>query len=246
MYNNSLVLLGPTGWGTGVGPRRSFIVAVLGQALGAATSNMEPVSLGLEEFIYITALYLALSAAKISLPISVVSYAMSTYRVEAISLWLTSPLFAFFALAFCKVLKGGGGLSLPTLFVLMYLFGYNNLALFSHNLVTTVVAATIGTYMGLSYSRWVVDLVALRPRTTVSINLTMIVGALAASLIQVPLSFTLVAYSALLTASSRYKIRVIRIEKFIKAYIGIMLALFFASIFPFLKSLLQYLAPQAS
>ncbi|MFN7105287.1 MAG: hypothetical protein ACK4M3_01675, partial [Pyrobaculum sp.] len=150
------------------------------------------------------------------------------------------------AVAFCNMLKKGGRLPLPTLFVLMYLFGYNNLAIFSHNLIATAVASTIGTYIGLSYSRWVVDLVALKPRTTVSINLTIVVGALAASLIHVPLAFTLVAYSALLTTSLRYKIRVIRVEKFIKAYIGIALALFFASIFPFLKSLLQHLVPQVS
>lgn len=246
VYNNSLVLLGPTAWGTGVGPRKALAVAVVAQLLGAATSSMTPLRLDLAMFLYIALLYLLLSLAKISLPVSVVGYAISSFKPEAVVLWLTSPAVSLATYVWCRVLKRGGGLSLPSLFLVMYAFGYNNVALFSHNLILTASATALGTYLGLGFSRWVADLVALRSRTAVAINLSVAVGAFIGILAGIPISFTLVAYSAMLVASYSFSMRVVKIEKFVKAYLGIVAALLAAFIFHVAEPLLRSPALQVS
>jgi len=246
IYNNSLVLLGPAAWGTGMGPRRALVVAVAAQLLGVVTSSMAPLQIDLTTFLYIALLYLLLSFAKISLPVSVVGYAISSFKLEAIALWLTSPAVSFVAYLWCRFFKKGGGLTPPSLFLAMYAFGYNNVALFAHNLPLTVVAVATGTYLGLGFSRWVADLVALRSRTVVAINFSIVAGALVGILAGIPISFTLVAYSAMLTASYSSAMRVVKIGKFVRAYLGIIVALIAASIFPVVESLLRSLALQVS
>lgn len=238
IYNNSLVLLGPTAWGTGVGPRRSFIIAVAGQLLGISTSHMSHIHVETSEFLYIAALYTALSIAKISIPISIVGYAIYSLRPDAVILWLTSPTVSLIVFPLCKLLKRSDIMILPSLFLLMYVFGYNNVALFSRNIPLATLAVVVGTYLGLGFSRWVADLVALRPRTVVAINLATIIGAFIGISFNIPVSFTLVAYSAMLVASLSSSIRLIKIEKFVRTYVGIIIALIAAAIFPALKSLL--------
>lgn len=240
VYNNSLVLLGPTTWGAGIKPKKSLAIATLGQISGVVTSNMTPLVLNFDEFLYIVTLYVFLSLAKISLPISIITYAMSIQRSEAVALWMLSPLFAVLTPAFCRLKNNA--LAMPTLFAVMYMFGYNNIALLSHDLFLTTVATFLGTYFGLKYSRWVIDLTALKPATAISINLTIISGAVVGSIYKIPISFTLVAYSALLSASMQYVVKFVRFEKFVKAYLGILLTIVLVVIFPYLKSLLQYLA----
>jgi hypothetical protein len=246
IYNNSLVLLGPTAWGAGVGPKKAFAVAVFAQLLGVITSSMALLQIGHTTFLYIAVLYFLLSLAKISLPVSVVSYAMSSLRPEAVALWLTSPAVSLIAYVWCRVAKRGGALSLLSLFAVMYAFGYNNVALFSRNIVLTAVAIVMGTYLGLGFSRWAADLVALRQRTAVSINLSVATGALIGILAKIPISFTLVAYSAMLVASYSSVIKIVKIEKFIRAYLGIIAALLVAFIFHVVESQLQFLALQVS
>ncbi|MCI4447589.1 MAG: hypothetical protein JHC20_06760 [Pyrobaculum sp.] len=246
IYNNSLVLLGPTAWGTGMGPKKAFAVAVVAQLLGVATSSMSPLQISHATFLYIAVLYFLLSLAKISLPVSVVSYAMSSFRPEAVVLWLTSPAASLVAYIWCKLIKRSGALSLLSLFTVMYAFGYNNLALFSRNIVLTAVDIVVGTYLGLGFSRWAADLVALRQRTAVSINLSVAIGALVGILAKIPISFTLVAYSAMLVVSYSSTIRVVKIEKFIRAYLGIVAALLAALIFHVVESQLQFLALRVS
>ncbi len=246
VYNNSLVLLGPTAWGTGAGPKKALVVAVVAQMLGVATSSMTSLRLDLTTFLYIALLYLLLSLARISLPVSVVGYAISSFKPEAVVLWLTSPAVSLVAYIWCRLLKRGGDLPLPSLFLVMYAFGYNNVALFSHNLVLTALAVALGTYLGLGFSRWVADLVALRSRTAVAINLSVMVGAFIGTLAGIPISFTLVAYSAMLVASYSSSMRVLKIEKFVRAYLGIVAALLAAFIFHVAEPLLRFPALQAS
>ncbi|ACB40550.1 hypothetical protein [Pyrobaculum neutrophilum] len=236
IYNNSLVVLGPTAWGTGLGPRRSYAVAVAGQLLGVATSTMRPIHMGTAEFLYISFLYVAISAAKISLPISVAGYAISSLSPGAAAIWLTSPATSAATYALCRT-RSIAKLAAPSLLLVMYMFGYNNVALFNLNPALTAAAVLIGTYLGLGYSRWVVDIAALRPRTAASINLTASLGALLGTLANVPISFTLVAYSSMLVSAYTSNVRIIRARKFVKAYAGILIALLAASIFPYLKSL---------
>jgi phosphate/sulfate permease len=128
----------------------------------------------------------------------------------------------------------------------MYAFGYNNVALFSRNIVLTASAIAMGTYLGLGFSRWAADLVALRQRTAVSINLSAATGALIGILAHIPISFTLVAYSAMLVASYSSAIRVVKIEKFLRAYLGIIAALLAALIFRAVEPQLRYLASRVS
>jgi len=243
-YNNSLVLLGPTAWGSGVGPRRSFAIALAGQMLGMATSNLPPLKIDAAEFLYISALYVALTAAKISLPVAVVAYAIYKPSLDAAFFWLLSPAVALSAYIYGAV--GGRYTTLLTLFAVMYAFGYNNLALFAENYALTAVAAAAGTYLGLSYSRWVLDLVALRSRVVNSANLAAATAAALGTALGIPISFTLVAYSALLVTSLRCRIRVVKIEKFVKAYLSIAVAVVAAAILPALRQLLQLQAPQAT
>jgi hypothetical protein len=246
IYNNSLVLLGPTAWGTGVGPRKALAVATVAQLLGVITSSMHPLQIGHATFLYIAVLYFLLSMAKISLPVSVVSYAISSFRPEAVALWLTSPTASLIAYMWCRLAKRSGALPLLSLFAVMYAFGYNNVALFSRNIVLTASAIAMGTYLGLGFSRWAADLVALRQRTAVSINLSVATGALIGILAHIPISFTLVAYSAMLVASYSSAIRVVKIEKFLGAYLGIIAALLAALIFRAVEPQLRYLALQVS
>jgi hypothetical protein len=246
IYNNSLVLLGPTAWGTGVGPGKAFAVAVFAQLLGVITSSMAPLQIDHATFLYIAVLYFLLSLAKISLPVSVVSYAISSFRPEAVALWLASPAASLVAYIWCKLAKRSGALSLLSLFAVMYAFGYNNVAIFSRNIVLTTVAIAVGTYLGLGFSRWAADLVALRQRTALSINLSVAIGALVGILAKIPISFTLVAYSAMLVASYSSAIRIVKIEKFVRAYLGIVAALLAALIFHVVESQLQSLALQVS
>jgi len=246
IYNNSLVLLGPTAWGTGVGPRKALVVAAVAQLLGVATSSMHPLQIGHTTFLYIAVLYFLLSMAKISLPVSVVSYAISSLRPEAVALWLTSPAVSLIAYMWCRLAKRSGALSLLSLFAVMYAFGYNNVALFSRNIVLTASAIAMGTYLGLGFSRWAADLVALRQRTAVSINLSAATGALIGILAHIPISFTLVAYSAMLVASYSSAIRVVKIEKFLRAYLGIIAALLAALIFRAVEPQLRYLVSRVS
>jgi len=246
VYNNSLVLLGPTAWGTGVGPRKAMTVAVIAQLLGTATSSMTPLRLDLITFLYIALLYVLLSLAKISLPLSVVGYAMSSLRPEAVMFWLTSPAVSLAAYVWCRLLKRVGGLPPLSLFLVMYAFGFNNVALFSHNPILTALAVTLGTYLGLGFSRWVADLVALRSRTAVAINLSVVAGASIGILAGIPISFTLIVYSAMLVASYSYSMRVVKIEKFIRAYLGIVAALLAAFIFHVAEPLLRFQALQVS
>jgi phosphate/sulfate permease len=124
----------------------------------------------------------------------------------------------------------------------MYAFGYNNVALLVHSPLTAAAAVALGTYLGLGYSRWVMELAALRPRTTATVNITVALAALLGIIFSIPISFTLVAYSSMLAASYSQKMRVIKIEKFLKAYIGVLAALGASAIFPYLKPLLAPLA----
>lgn len=54
------------------------------------------------------------------------------------------------------------------------------------------------------------ELAALRPRTTATINATVALAAHLGILSSIPISFTLVAYSSMLTASYSQKMRVIK------------------------------------
>ncbi len=242
VYNNSLVLLGPTAWGSGIGARKAFAIAVAAQLLGAATSTMPKLAVGTAEFIYIASLYAVLSLAKISVPISILSYSIHFPKLEAAALWLLSPLLAVATYIFCKAVRIGGAAAAPSLFAVMYVFGYNNVSLLVHSPLAAAAAVALGTYLGLGYSRWVMELAALRPRTTAAVNVTVAMAALLGILFSIPISFTLVAYSSMLAASYSQKMRVIKIEKFLKAYIGVLAALGASAIFPYLKPLL---APRA-
>jgi len=244
-YNNSLVLLGPTAWGSGAGPRKSLAIALVGQMLGVATSNIHPLKIGAVEFFYISALYIALTAAKISLPVAVVTYAIYKPSLDAVLFWLLSPAVALSVYIYCKATSGRYMTPL-TLFAVMYAFGYNNLALFAENYVLTIATAAVGTYLGIRYSRWVLDLAALRPRVVNSVNLATATAAALGVTLGIPISFTLAAYSALLTVSLRYQVRVVKAEKFIKAYLSIAAAVVAAAIFLFLRQLLQLQTPQAT
>ncbi|MEZ0319460.1 MAG: hypothetical protein ABWK05_05670 [Pyrobaculum sp.] len=245
VYNNSIVLLGPSAWGAGLGFRKAYFITLAGITLGAATSPLRPIQVGPAEFLYLTALYLLLTLVKISIPLAVAAYSITGLSTPSALLWLTSPMFAVLTYPLCRLLKGGGGLTAPSLFLIAYLFGLNNVALFTTDLSTTFIATAIGVYLGISLSKWVLDLVAIRPRTALVTNITVAIAALAGASIHVPISFTLVAYSSLLAAASAYKIRIIKIEKFVKAYLGIVAALVSALIFPFLKSQLLHLASPA-
>lgn len=238
VYNNSLVLLGPTAWGTGLGARRAVAVAVAAQLLGTYTSTLSQIRVGTPEFLYVATLYVFLSLAKISLPISVLSYSIHSPRPEAFALWMASPAASALTYPLCKLLRGGTALSALSLFVAMYAFGYNNIAIFAYNPLTTAAAVVLGTYFGAGLSRWVLEIAALRPRTTAAINLTVATAALIGTIFATPMSFTLVAYSAMLVASYSQQIRVIKIEKFAKAYLGILIAVAASLIFPALKPLL--------
>ncbi|MCX8137610.1 hypothetical protein [Pyrobaculum aerophilum] len=238
IYNNSLVLLGPTAWGAGIGARKAFVIAAAAQLLGVLTSTMAQLPISLPEFLYIGALYLLLSLVKISLPISVIGYSIHAPRPEAVALWLLSPLVSVATVALCKTLKRGRPLAALSLFLVMYLFGFNNVALFTCDAALAAAAVVAGTYFGLGFSRWVIDIAALRPKTAAAVNLTVALGALAGILLSVPISFTLVAYSSILAASYSQGMRIIRVEKFAKAYLATLLALAAALIFPYLKSLL--------
>lgn len=240
IYNNSLVLLGPTTWGTGIGPKKAYVAAVTGQLLGVATSTMPQLGLDPAEFLYIFLIYAVLTYIKISLPIAVSTYAMDRITAEAVAFWLLSPIFAAATYLFCRILRKETWLSLPTLFVVMYMFGHNNVALLTRDLAYAAPAILIGTYIGLKFSRWVLELAALRTRTAISTNLTLIVGSLMATSLKIPVSFTLVAYSSLFATSYMYRIRVIKAEKFLKSYLGILAAVAAAAIFPYLKSLLGH------
>ncbi|MGC9130720.1 MAG: hypothetical protein ACP5H5_03940, partial [Pyrobaculum sp.] len=151
---------------------------------------------------------------------------------------LLSPLLAVATYIFCKAVRIGGAAAAPSLFAVMYVFGYNNVSLLVHSPLTAAAAVALGTYLGLGYSRWVMELAALRPRTTAAVNVTVAMAALLGILFSIPISFTLVAYSSMLAASYSQKMRVIKIEKFLKAYIGVLAALGASAIFPYLKPLL--------
>ncbi|MEM4765335.1 MAG: hypothetical protein QW598_10600, partial [Pyrobaculum sp.] len=236
IYNNSLVLLGPSAWGAGLGFRKAYLITLAGITLGAATSPLRPIQLGPAEFAYLTALYVSLTLLKISVPLAVAAYSITGLSAHSALLWITSPLFAAVTYPLCKLLKGGRRLTAPSLFLTAYLFGLNNVALFAKEPSSTLVATAAGAYLGLSLSKWVLDLAAVRPRTALAVNLTVAAAALAGALTHVPISFTLVAYSSLLAASSAYEIRIVKIERFVRAYLGVVAALASALIFPFLKS----------
>lgn len=232
-YNNALVLLGPTAWGSGMGPRRVYVVAIIGQILGALTSPMPQIKLGPGEFVYLMALYLLMTALKISLPLSVASFAISTPRLDAMALWFGSPLAAIPVCLFRKMGRRG---VLTTLFLTMYLFGSNNIAIFSRDPIITTVAAAMGTYLGLGFSRWVLELVAFRGSDVAAINTAVIFAATVGIVAGIPISFTLVAYSAIFALSFCYKVKIIRFENMLKGYLGLVVALLTAFIYHALKS----------
>jgi phosphate/sulfate permease len=77
-------------------------------------------------------------------------------------------------------------------------------------------------------------------------NLSVAVSAFIGILAHIPISFTLVAYSAMLVASYSSAIRVVKIEKFLRAYLGIIATLLAALIFHVAEPLLRSPALQAS
>ncbi|MCC6021252.1 MAG: hypothetical protein LM577_07805 [Thermoproteaceae archaeon] len=225
VYNNSVVVLGPGAWSGGVGPRRALVAAVLGQLTGALTSHIERLRLGVHELVYVLALYAALTAAGVSLPLSVASFALTGLRPEAAALWLASPAFALVAYLLCKLPRVCRPAPMLSLLLASYAFGYNNIALFSTDPLLTAASILAGTYLGLRFSRRILLLVGLGARDVVAINLTLAIAAAVGSALAIPVSFTLVAYSAVLAASMSHRVRIIRAGELVRAYLGIVAAM---------------------
>lgn len=229
-YNNSLILLGPTAW-SGVGPRRALLVALAGLALGTATSPLRPVELDTPLFLYVLVTYLAFSAVRLALPLSVMTYASRHMGPTELAMWLISPALAAAATCSTYALRGLlSPLRLPSLFLLWLLFGQNNLAVLG-SWLPTVAGASVGVLFGLGFSRWSLDLLALSGRAVVVVNLSVSLASAMGNLLGVPLSFTLMAYASLTAAALLHGIRLARWRKLAGGYLALLLALALAALF---------------
>ncbi|MEZ0247887.1 MAG: hypothetical protein ABWJ97_01320, partial [Thermoproteus sp.] len=227
VYNNALVVLGPSAWG-GLQPRRAFVVAVVFEVLGVFASPMAPLPFDSTQYLVALLFYAAFTAARTSLPISIFLYSLKGLTPLALLLWFGTP-----AVAFAVGYFMGRGLR-PSLtfgyFVLAgiaFMFGANNIAFITKS-PYVVVPIVVGNYLGLWFSRWIVKLYAFSTSGAVAANTSAALLAALGTGFKVPMSFTLLIYSTLLGSATSRKMRIIKISDFLKALTSILTALLLA------------------
>ncbi len=229
VYNNALVVLGPSAWG-GITPRRALAIAIVSEAAGTFLSPMSP--LRFKDLEYLTALlfYIAFTLAKISLPISIFLYSLKGLTAESLALWFGTPVLAFGAGYLAgRAVRPSLVLGYMTLIGVTFMFGMNNIAVVSKD-PYVVIPIVLGNYLGLGFSRWIVKLYAFSFSGAVAASASAALLAALGTAFNVPMSFTLLTYSTLLGAAASRRTRIIRVGDFLKALASILLALLLAYI----------------
>ncbi len=227
VYNNALVVLGPSAWG-GVQPDRALILATVSEIAGTFLSPMSPLNFSASEYLAALLFYVAFTAAKISLPISVFLYSLRGLTTTSLLLWFGTPALAF-AVGYlaAKLVRPSLALGYVVLAAVSFMFGVNNIAFVDKN-IYVVAAILLGNYLGLRFSRWIVKLYAFSFSGAVAASVSAAVLAAVGTAFNVPMSFTLLTYSTLLGSAASRRMRIIRIVDFIKALASITSALLLA------------------
>ena len=238
VINNSIVLIGPAAW-SGVGVRRVAAVYAAASFVGALTPWMPRLSLDIPSLIYASSVYLATTVARVSTPLSILVYAMNGVGVAALVVWLLSPLIAMpIAYVVARRRRLATKLFIPSMLVSAFLFGANNLAMFVCGPVdaaSVAVATVVGSLLGSRYSVWVAELVGVGRVVAASSNTAVAAGVGLGVMLGIPMSATLLAYSALLAASLASPLRMVRIGRFLRAYAALLLAISSAEAYSALK-----------
>jgi len=244
VYNNSLVILGPSVW-NGVNKRLSILISTVGQIMGLFTSFMKPIKLDFITDTLLLAYYFVFNLFRLSLPISIFVYSVKLLSLRALLLWLTTPLISM-ALTplFMRVFRSSARLHFVALFITSWLFSANNISVLTTDEVPKTVyllAIIAGVALGVRFSSWILELYGVSQRASSTANASTSLMAFVGTLFQIPMSFTLLVYSSLIGASAFYKIRIVKICGFIKAYLAVLFAVILAFITPSLVQLLRHL-----
>jgi len=128
VYNNALVVLGPSAWG-GVQPDRALILATASEIAGTFLSPMSPLRFSPPEYLAALLFYAAFTAARISLPISVFLYSLRGLTATSLALWFGTPALAFTVGYFAaRLVRPSLALGYVVLFAVSFMFGANNIA----------------------------------------------------------------------------------------------------------------------
>lgn len=224
VYNNSLVVVGPLAWG-GLTPQRVLPVIIIAELVGTFATPMRAVIFPTPYYAAALGFYLAFTAAKISLPISVFLYSLRGPNAAALTLWFgTAPAAFSLGYAAAKWLRPNVALGLLLIFAVGYMFGANNIAFITASPLAAV-PVVLGNLLGLRYSRWIVRLYAFSLKGAVSASAASSIIAAAGTAFGVPISFTFATYSTLLGSAAARRIKIIRIGDFVRALLAISLAL---------------------
>lgn len=227
VYNNALVVLGPTVW-SGLNPRRALVIAIAAEIAGTFLSPMRTVHFQTDYYIVSLVFYLIFTYVKISLPISVFLYSLRGLTAQSLGLWFGTPVPAFaVGYLISRTLRPSMVLGYLVLVLVSFMFGANNIAFVNKSLYV-VVPIAVGNYLGLSFSRWIVRLYAFSFSGAISASLAAAALAALGTALEVPMSFTFLTYSTLLGAAAARRPRIIRVYDFLKALSSILLALFLA------------------
>ncbi len=227
VYNNALVVLGPSAWG-GVQPDRALILATASEIAGTFLSPMSPLRFSPPEYLAALLFYAAFTAARISLPISVFLYSLRGLTATSLALWFGTPALAFtVGYLAARLVRPSLALGYVVLFAVSFMFGANNIAFVDKD-VYVVAAIFLGNYLGLRFSRWIMKLYAFSFSGAVSASASAAALAALGIAFGIPMSFTLLIYSTLLGSAASRRMRIIRPADFIKALASITSALLLA------------------
>ncbi|MEL9991571.1 MAG: hypothetical protein QXP98_06705 [Thermoproteus sp.] len=227
VYNNALVVVGPSAWG-GLGPRRALTIAVVFEVLGVFTSPMTPIPFDPTQYLVALLFYAVFTAAKISLPISIFLYSLKGLTPLALLLWFGTPIIAFaVGYMMSRSLRPSLAFGYLVLAGIAFMFGANNIAFITKS-PYVVAPIVVGNYLGLWFSRWIVKLYAFSTSGAVAANTSAALLAALGTGFKIPMSFTLLIYSTLLGSAASRKMRIVRISDFLKALSSILVALLLA------------------
>ena len=227
VLNNSLVLMGPSAW-SGFGARRAAAIYAAFSSAGALMPWMPRVDIGLSALAFTIAIYVAFLFARVSVPLSVLVYAVGGVGPHAIAAWLASPIPAMVvAPLVARRPRFARAAVAPLLAAASFAFGANNLALFvddEASAVSVVAADLAASALSSRYSVWITEAVGVGRVIASATNASIIAGVALGMAIGVPMSITVLAYSALLSLAATSPLGITRVGRLARAYAALLVA----------------------
>ena len=239
VVNNSLVLMGPSAW-SGFGARRAAAIYAAFSSAGALTPWMPRVEVGLGAVVFAVTMYVVFLFARVSIPLSVLVYAMGGAGPSAVAAWLASPIPAMVVAPLVARRPRLARVAVaPLLASASFAFGANNLAMFVHDGVSaaSVIAADVAaSAIGARYSVWIAEAVGVGRVVASATNASIMAGVLMGMAIGVPMSVTLLAYSALLSLAATSPLRITKVGRLVSAYVALLAAIAASQVYRLVES----------